>query len=262
MGHPGAENHDHHQSIWFAHHDVEGESFWANSAKTTIRQKHWYSYENGDEEAIAGFKTAWYNAEGIELIEQDVLVAIRPMENGEYALEIQTTLRPAAKREKTELGKTNFGILAVRVADSVSHHFGGGNLTNSKGESGEPEIFGKPAKWMDYTGPVVAGSGDERQIETEGITFFDHPENPRYPCKWHVRSDGWMGASFCMDEGFTLTKEHPLTLRYLLHSHSGEYAHKREEAVAKEFAERKGFLVRKSQRPHRQYEIIRQSREP
>ena len=260
MGHPGAENHDHHQSIWFAHHDVEGESYWANSAKTSIRQKHWYAYENGDDEAISSFKTGWYNEEGIEMIEQDIVAALRPMENGEHALEIQTTLRPAPGRETTKLGKTNFGILAVRVADSLSHHFGGGNLTNSEGIVGEKEIFGNAARWMDYSGPVVAGTGSDRKTLTEGITFFDHPENPRYPCKWHVRSDGWMGASFCMDEGFTLSEENPLTLRYLLHAHSGSYDPARAEKVAADFAKRKGFVIRKSERKHRQYDAVRDSR--
>lgn len=257
MGHPGAEDHDHHQSIWFAHHDVEGESYWSNSAKTSIRQKHWYSYENGDLEAVASFKTGWYNEAGLEMIEQDIVVALRPMENGEHALEIQTTLRPASGRETTELGKTNFGILAVRVSDTLSHRFGGGNLRNSKGDIGEKNIFGKAAKWMDYSGPVVAGTGTERETVVEGITLFDHPENPRYPSKWHVRSDGWMGSSFCMDEGITLSGESPLTLRYLLHAHRGSYDESRAEKVATAFSERPLFVIRKPERSHKQWETVR-----
>ena len=30
MGHPGAPNHDHHRSIWFAHHKVLGIDFWSD----------------------------------------------------------------------------------------------------------------------------------------------------------------------------------------------------------------------------------------
>ena len=29
MGHPGAPNHDHHRSIWFAHAVAGGEDFWS-----------------------------------------------------------------------------------------------------------------------------------------------------------------------------------------------------------------------------------------
>lgn len=257
MGHPGAEDHDHHQSIWFAHHDVEGESFWASSARSTVRQKHWYSYENGDDEAVASFKTGWINEAGVELIEQDIVAALRPMENGEHVLEIQTTLQPAPGRESTTLGKTNFGILAVRVADTLSHRFGGGNLTNSEGDVGEKNCFGNAAKWMDYSGPVVAGTGANRETITEGITFFDHPDNPRYPAKWHIRSDGWMGSSFCMDDGYTLTKDTPLTLRYLLHAHSGGYEASKAENIAEAFAERPAFVIRKPERSHKRWETVR-----
>src|SRR5262245_63592822 len=84
---------------------------------------------------------------------------------GETFVELQSTFRPAA--ESLEFGKTNFGFLAVRVARSLSCHFGGGVLTSSEGAVGEPAIFGKPAKWMDYSGPVPKGG-------TQGITYFDH----------------------------------------------------------------------------------------
>ncbi|MEZ5432290.1 MAG: DUF6807 family protein [Verrucomicrobiales bacterium] len=29
MGHPGAENHDHHRSVWFAHNKLNGLDFWS-----------------------------------------------------------------------------------------------------------------------------------------------------------------------------------------------------------------------------------------
>src|SRR5438874_232420 len=75
------------------------------------------------------------------------------------------------KAHRRAFGKTNFGFLAVRVAKNLSEHFGGGVLTNSEGAKSEPAIFGKQAKWMDYSGPVPNG-------HTEGITYFDHPTNP------------------------------------------------------------------------------------
>ncbi|MCG8602735.1 MAG: PmoA family protein [Verrucomicrobiales bacterium] len=257
MGHPGAENHDHHRSIWFAHMDVAGENFWGDSGETQIRQKHWYAYRDGKEESIMATKLEYVGKAGDVLMIQDLVAASLPGKSGEHVLEIQITLRPPEGKESVELGKTNFGFLAVRVAKSLSHHFGGGQITNSEGAVGEKEIFGKSAKWVDYSGPVAVGTGEKREVVQEGITFFDHPDNPRYPTKWHVRSDGWMGASFCFDEGWEVTKENPLTLRYLLHAHSGRYDSGRCGEIAGNFAESNGFEIGKSDRPHRQYDVWR-----
>lgn len=257
MGHPGAANHDHHQSVWFAHHDVDGHSFWANSGKGTIRQKHWLSIDEGDGEGVFSAMLGWYDPDGTELLEQELVAAIRPRAGDEYELEIQFTLRPSGNRELTRLEKTNFGIFAVRVTKSISAYFGGGHLTNSEGSEGEKEIFGKQARWMDYSGPIAVGTGKKRSLTEEGITFFDHPDNPRHPSHWHVRDDGWMGASFCFDGGFDVTLDTQLTLRYLLHIHSGGADSKEAEKVFEAFAERPKFVVSKSKKPHRQFQTVR-----
>jgi len=259
MGHPGAANHDHHQSIWFAHHDVEGESFWANGANTRIEQTLWYAYRDGSDEAIMATGAIWRTADGTPLIEQETVASLRPHDRNEIALELQITLAPARGRESTELGQTNFGLLGVRVAKSLSHHFGGGRLTSSEGAVGEEAIFEERARWVDYSGPVVTGTGADREVVTEGITYFDHPDNPRHPCHWHVRSDGWMGASFCHSGGWTLTPEEPLVLRYLLHAHGGDCDPGRADAIAASFASRSGFVVGKATRPHRQFDVFRES---
>ena len=257
MGHPGAPNHDHHLSIWFAHNSVNDLDFWANGKGTAIRQKQWLAYEDGDDEAVMAVRLGWLDPDGAEVMEQDVVAALRPLDFGEHELEIQTTFRVPPGREGVELGKTNFGFLAVRVAKTLSAHFGGGQLTNSEGVVGEKDLFGTPAKWMDYSGPVMVGEGNRRVPVTQGITFFDHPKNPRYPTSWHVRDDGWMGASFCLNEGITLTPGEPLTLRYLLHAHAG--AHDADQAAARAgaFGARKPFEIGKSVKRHRQFEVAR-----
>ncbi|MDG2122255.1 MAG: PmoA family protein [Verrucomicrobiales bacterium] len=256
MGHPGAPNHDHHRSVWFAHHKVEGSDFWSDQTEARVRQKMWLAYGDGDTEAVMGSLLGWYDGEGAELMEQELVAALRPMEGG-YGLEIQATFRPGEGKGSVGLEKTNFGFLAVRVAKSIAVHFGGGELTNSEGGSGEKAIFGERARWVDYSGPVVSGTGKERKVVTEGITYFDHPRNPRYPTKWHVREDGWMGASFCFDAGYAVTREKPLVLRYLLWVHGGACDAEAAERVGDAFAGRAGFLVEKATRAHRQFEVGR-----
>ncbi|MEZ6121825.1 MAG: PmoA family protein [Planctomycetaceae bacterium] len=259
MGHPGAQNHDHHRSIWFAHHAVNGTSFWADASRASIRQKYWYRYRDGDSEAVMASCLGWFDEEGKELLEQDLVAALIPLANDQHALEIQLTLRPPSGGPPVTLQKTNFGVLAVRVAGSISGYFGGGQLSDSEGRVGEPAIFGQQAKWMDYSGPLAVGTGPQRTVVTEGITYFDHPDNPRYPTFWHVREDGWMGASYGMHADQIVTEAEPLTLRYLLWAHSGPYNATASESVHADFRARPGFRIRKptASEKHRQYEVER-----
>lgn len=245
MGHPGAENHEHHRSVWFAHAKVLGIDFWSDRTEARVRQKNWLAYEDGNDEAIMATSIGWYDGhDPRELLVQELVAAVRPGDFGETLLEVQATFRP--KSDTLELDKTNFGVFAVRVAKNISAYFGGGELTNSEGLVGEPAIFGKRARWMDYSGPVPDGG-------FEGITFIDHPSNPGHPTHWHVREDGWMGASVCMHQSIETRREKPLVLRYLLHAHAGTIDSEREDIVAAEFADRPGFEVTKATAKHRQY---------
>jgi hypothetical protein len=170
MGHPGAPDHDHHRSVWFAHEKVSGVNFWSDVTTARVRQKQWLAYQDGDDEAVMAVRLGWNDGhDPKDLLEQDLFAAVIPGPERETFVEIQTSFRPTA--EQLEFGKTNFGFFAVRVAKALSVFFGGGVLTSSAGSIGEPAIFGKPATWMDYSG--------EQAGHKEGITYFDHPNEPR-----------------------------------------------------------------------------------
>jgi len=260
MGHPGDAGHDHHRSIWFAHHQVAGHDFWSDNSKTHIRQKRWLAYQDGDAEAAMAVLTGWYAANGQELIEQELIAAVSNGDDkrltlpGETLVELQSTFRPT--RPPIELGKTNFGFLAVRVAKNIAAYFGGGQISDSEGRQGEPAIFGRAAAWMDYSGPVP-GDRTASGGRTEGVTYFDHPANPGHPVHWHVREDGWMGAAVCLDAARTIRREEPLVLRYLLHAHAGPLDPKRAARVASDFAHRPGYRVGRSKIKHVGFEISR-----
>jgi hypothetical protein len=265
MGHPGAPDHDHHQSIWFAHNKLNGLDFWGNGKGTSIRQKQWLCYQDGPTEAVMAVLLGWYDSQGAEMLEQELIVAILPVDIAgagappEHALELQFTLKPGADVESVELEQTNFGWLAVRVAKGISAHFGSGQLTNSHGAQGESACFGQSAAWMDYSGSVTVGQRAERKSLVEGITFFDHPSNPRYPTHWHVRQDGWMGASYGLVEAAQITESNPLTLRYLLHAHSGNYDPAKAQGVAQQFAARSAFELLKRPQPHLSFSAQRRA---
>ena len=248
MGHPGAPNHDHHRSIWFAHHKVLGIDFWSDNTDARIRQTEWMCYEDGDNACRMAVTLGWYDGhDPTPLIDQQVIVSLGPDEGAGVLLEIQTELKSTAAT--IELQQTNFGLFAVRVAAAISGTFGDGVISGANGQVGEKNLFGKPNPWMDYSGSI-----DENV--TEGITYFDHASNPTFPSKWHVRTDGWMGASICRDEPVILSKGEPTIWRYMLHAHAGPVDSKTADQLATHFNNLPRWRVRRSPKPHHQFEIV------
>jgi len=249
MGHPGTPTHDHHRSIWFAHHDVLGRDFWSENTPTYTRQQNWIAYQDGDDEARMAVKMGRYDGhDPAPLIQQELIAAVRTNELDETFLELQATFTPIS--ETLELGKTNYAFLGVRVSAELSAYFGGGELTNSSGMVGEKQIFGQPADWVDYSGPV-------RNDLFEGITLFYHPGNLSAPVSWHVREDGWMCPSTFKESSLLLSRKEPLTLRYLLWAHAGKCQPERTAKINTEFASSQGLKVVPAKVPHTEFVIKR-----
>ena len=97
---------------------------------------------------------------------------------------------------------------------------------------------------MDYSGPITGSTW-------EGVTWFDHPTNPRSPPSWHVREDGWMSPAFNLREAFTLEKASPLVLRYALHLHARDVDARAAADRHKEFAGAAAWEVTAAKRPWR-----------
>src|SRR5262245_42548199 len=215
MGHPRDPNgHSHHNSAWISHHDVGGVGFWndAASSKGRIVHQRVEQYEDADDQAIIEVINAWRDDTGKTLLEEGRCMRFLPQEGGQWLLAIDLTL--AAPKEPVTLGKTNFGLVGVRMAKTIGVHDGGGTIRNSEGALNEPEVHEKPARWVDYSGPITRAA-------REGITLFDHPANPNHPTVFHVRDDGWMGASLTFAGPRTIEPSAPLKLRYGLWVHAG-----------------------------------------
>ena len=252
MGHPGAPNHEHHQSIWFAHHKVLGIDFWGNSSGATIRQQQWLAYEDGDDACRMAVLLNWLDGhDPAPLIKQEMVCEVRPVgAAGEFTIELQSRFVPTA--EMLELQQTNFGLLAVRVTKCLSEYFGDGILTNSEGAVHEKNIFGKAARWMDYSGIT-----DITTHRIEGIAYLDHPSNPGQPMCWHVREDGWMCASPTMNSALTTTRSDPMMLRNVLYIHSGRADVARLNQLYDSFSEQQPWIVQKAPARHIEYQIQR-----
>jgi hypothetical protein len=248
MGHPGDFSHEHHRSIWFAHADVLGLDFWSEGKPTRIRQKEWLCYVDGDLEAVLACRLGWFDAHEAELLEQELIAAVRPAADGATHVELQSALRP--KGRSLTLGQSNFGLLAVRVAKNLSAYFGGGKIASSEGQEGEPAIFGQPARWVDYSGPV----GDDA---IEGITYYDHPANPDHPTRWHVREDGWMGAGLSRLRAIEIQRDSPLVCRYLLETHRGPVDARQADGTFAAFARLPPYELALRNQPHGRYTVRR-----
>jgi hypothetical protein len=216
MGHPGDPNgHSHHNSIWIAYSKVNGIDFWGDRPSPAHgRIIHRQILDLEDSDTRAGVKTQadWKAGSGAVLLHETRETWVYALPKDEWMLIIDLQLDPAVS--SVILDRAGFGPMGVRVAKSISVHFGGGRLRNSEGDESEGKIFRKPARWVDYSGLSAPGI-------VEGLTLMDHPINPAFPSPFHVREDGWMGAMLSTDQPIELTPGYRLHLRYGVYVHAG-----------------------------------------
>jgi len=229
MGHPhDPESHSHHNSVWISHNDVDEISFWSDSGDGKICHKRIVKFEDFGECSTIVTENEWVTNIGKVLLLETRQITVLLLENSEWLLIIDMEFK--AKDSTVTLGKTPFGMIGVRMAKTIGVNDGGGKIRNSKGAVNEKEVFWKRAKWVDYSGAIT----NER---LEGITLFDHPNNPNFPTYFHVRNDGWMGASLTFDGPRKIQPNESLHLRYGLYIHSDMKAKDAIEAKWKQFTE-------------------------
>ena len=212
MGHPhDPEGHSHHNSVWMSHVDVGGVDFWSDRRLGVVRHKRIVSYEDEGERSSVTAENEWVDSDGKILLNETRKISVVLLAGKEWLLMIDSTF--TVKDKPVTLGKTPFGLLGVRMAKTIGVADGGGRIRNSEGGVNEKEVLWKQARWVDYSGPIENGV-------IEGITLFDHPSNPNHPSYFHVRNDGWMGASLTYDAPREVTPDKPLHVRYGLYVHS------------------------------------------
>jgi Family of unknown function (DUF6807) len=213
MGHPhDPETHSHHNSVWIAHQLVNGVNFWEDGRGARIVHQRILRLEDGDDAAFSETQNAWTNKDSAVVLNELRRTTVQDLGKGEWLLLIDTQLEPG--NAPVTLGQTAFGMMAVRVAKTIGVNDGGGTIRNSEGGVDEAGCFRKPARWVDYSGPITATAN-------EGLTLFDHPRNLNHPVPFHVRNDGWMGASLTFPGEYIIEQGTPLRLRYGLYVHAG-----------------------------------------
>lgn len=213
-------SHAHHLSLWIGHQNVGGADFWEHrKSPARIVHDRVVKIADGDRASLT-ILAKWVDGEKKPVLLDERIWTLSPRLGtlgphgfGDYTLDLQLTLTPVAPA--LVLGKTNFGLVAVRVAKMMGTTDGGGTIRNSESQVDESELMPhRRARWCDYSGRPAPN-------EVSGVALFDHPSNPNHPTYFHVRGDGWMGSSFAFEKDYVLSKGAPLLLKYRFYVHAG-----------------------------------------
>lgn len=230
MGHPqDPVGHSHHNSVWISHNDVGGAEFWSDRGGRIVHQRI-EQFNDGPDSAWMLVVNAWQDPEGKTRMLERRRMEVKPLQDGDFLVYLDLQFE-APPQQPVTLGQTPFGPIGVRMAKTIGVHDGGGRILNSEGQVNEEAVFRKPARWVDYSGPVT----DKLR---GGITLMDHPQNPGHPVPFHVRNDGWMGASLTLNGPITIEPDKPLRLCYGLWMHAGVPNVEQADGQWKAFAQR------------------------
>lgn len=236
---PGeAKDHPHHRGLWFTHGIVNGYDFWANEesqkgegkGKGVITLKKVEKITSGKKSGLIQATFEWTGGGEPILTEERKMVFYS--DPNVRTIDFDILLRPYGK---VTFGDTKEGTFAVRLAPEleaqqprgIAEPKRNGIMVSSTGKTGEKQIWGKRAEWVDYYGTVKG--------EPVGIAIMDKPGNPRHPTYWHARAYGLFAANpFGLhdyendkanpDKGdLTIGPGQPLRFRYRVVIHPGDY---------------------------------------
>jgi len=186
-GTPGeAADHPHHQSLWFAHGNVNGFDFWhGTEAGERIVHDRLLGVDWKGERAVVRARNLWQIGG-----ERTLCVEERTMSFGfdERGRVIDFTFVLSPTDQPLVFGDTKEGTMALRLAPTLrlSGDVAAGRSLNAAGDT-DGACWGKRAAWVSYYGPV----GDRFVT----VTLLDHPDNPRHPTWWHARDYGLFAAN-------------------------------------------------------------------
>jgi hypothetical protein len=219
------EDHPWHHGVWFTIKFVNEENFWEEyDAYGVLRHTEAPTATSPDGASgattVAG-ELAWIRPDReTVVIDERRSFSHVPLSAEAYAIDVDTTITP---RTDVLLDRTPFttwggyGGLALR---------GRGDWTDTRLllEDGEHErVLGDRSRWCDLSGTVDGA--------TAGVTFLDHPHNPRHPVPWYGSTkaatygdEGWsnfLNAAFLWDEPLPVAAGEALRFQYRVVVHDG-----------------------------------------
>jgi len=217
------EDHAWHRGIFWGHGDISKHDFWREQG----RQKTSILVPKSEPKLNA-------NGCAIELDMRTPSGASLGTVHQTFAFQLKAELiidaRIAIHANQNQpllFGDTDDGGFAFRLSDEFRQDRGA-ILLNSDGLQTTEKIWGKPARWVDYSAAVNGAPC--------GVAIFDHPGNLGHPTRWHARGYSLCSAnpfglrSFTKDKSqdgsYTLAAGKTLEFRYrvLIHEGMGDLA--------------------------------------
>jgi hypothetical protein len=219
----------HQRDLYFAHGDINGVNFWAEEAFSRFYGQQSLPFGRTVFRTLDVVKGGRASGTIRAEFTLESPAGVMGSEIQEYTFSGDATTRQIdcaftlrADREPLMIHDTKEGTFAIRVAPELNSP--PGVMVNSRGGTGEPAIWGKPAEWVDYSGTI----GTARV----GIAIFDDPRNFRHPTTWHARAYGLFSVNPFGLRAFTndpkvdgshrIETGTSLTLRYRVLIHAGD----------------------------------------
>jgi hypothetical protein len=213
-------DHPHQRSMWFTHGKVNGIDFWSElPGHGTIRETSAAILANGGRLGVVRTTDDWLGPLGKKICDDERVVSFYAL-GASRVIDFDITLK--ASDGPVIFGDTKEGMFGIRVASSMDvKNKKGGKIINAEGKT-DDDAWGKPSRWVDYTGPVEG--------ETVGIGILNHPDSFRYPTTWHVRTYGLFAANpfgwhdFGQQRSgeYVLPQGESIRFRYRVILHAGE----------------------------------------
>ncbi len=184
-------DHPHQRGLWWAHGLTNGIDFWTNRPGTgRYELKSTPQVDPRTETIRVELAMAGPDKQVIGSLVEEYAFAAHG--TGRF---VDVYVQILADRGKpVKLGDTREGVMGVRVCEELNESRGA-TLLSSEGGASEKQIWGKRAKWVDYSGKVKSA--------VVGVAMFDHPSNPKFPTFWMARGYGLLAANCFGESEFT-----------------------------------------------------------
>ncbi len=233
--------------MWFSWKNINDVNYWEFDAKTgkpagtTAIRDVQVTCSDQDSMTVV-MQLAYHPADDASAVVMDEKVTLRietPRADGSYRIDWrqQTTARVDVDLDRTPPpglpgGKSwgGYGGLSFRGAKELANVV----FTDSHGRT-DMSVQRKTANWLDTSGTLHG--------KPVGITFFDHPTNPRHPTIWYIVKSQlphgpftYMNPAVLHDEPLKLKKGRTLQLAYRVLVHAGNAELQALEAEYSRFA--------------------------
>ncbi len=168
-----------HRGIWWGHGLINGQDFWRElgrdkSSRLVAKTKPGMEVSRGIAEVTADLSMVTPKGETLGSVREQFTIR----DSAQLRLIDAEIAVLADHGQALTFGDTDDGGFAFRLSEAFREDRSA-LLINSEGQRGTKAIWGKPAKWTDYSAEVEG--------QPCGVAMFDHPSNLRHPTRWHAR---------------------------------------------------------------------------